>query len=282
MLIVVATLASLGIMSLQTPVHGAPSTSLQNQHMFLSHLFGTLTSFTIALCIAEGPHAPNTGGANTSKTHTSGSSHHTSGHSSSHMTGRGKHPTCTQDHEHTMACGMGAPEHVSIYRFHQLPSNTTVDFRPLAVLLAVQNTFQTSCITSEQRSRLFVLPWCVLTDLLPPHVYCPQYAKLLQGKQDAWSHTQAKTSEASKAANASELAACKANEHYQTLTDSQNNAENARRRQREVSAHLWRPYCDERVAIAHRALLAGVYVGTHVTPWCMDMHSTLFSFVILR
>ena len=132
-----------------------------------------------------------------------------------------------------MACGMGAPEHVSIYRFHQLPSNTTVGFRPLAVLLAVQNTLQTSCITSEQRSRLFSTSLVYALQTLPMFIALST-PKLLQGKQDAWSHTQAKTSEASKAANASELAACKANEHYQTLTDSQNNAENARRRQREV------------------------------------------------
>jgi hypothetical protein len=75
----------------------------------------------------------------------------------------------------------------------------------------------------------------------------------LQGKQDAWSHTQAKTSEASKAANASELAACKANEHYQTLSDSQNDAENARRRQREVCAFWWPCYI-QAASIANRAL----------------------------
>ena len=98
------------------------------------------------LCIAEGPHAPSTGNVNTSKSHTSGTSHHTS----SHMTGHGKHPTCNQDHEHTMACGRGVHEHVSTHRSHQLPGNTTLDFRPLAVLLAVQNAVKVSCDTPGQ------------------------------------------------------------------------------------------------------------------------------------
>ena len=37
-LIVAATLTSLAIMSLQTPVHGVPSNPLQNLHLLLSHM----------------------------------------------------------------------------------------------------------------------------------------------------------------------------------------------------------------------------------------------------
>lgn len=57
---------------------------------------------------------------------------------------------------------------------------------------------------------------------------------MLQGKQDQWSHAHAKTQEASKHANASELAACKAQEKYSSMTEAQRNADNARRRQQEV------------------------------------------------
>ena len=40
---------------------------------------------------------------------TTGSGHHTTGHSTSTH----GHPKCNQDHEHTMACGMGMHAHVS-------------------------------------------------------------------------------------------------------------------------------------------------------------------------
>ena len=40
---------------------------------------------------------------------TAGTGHHTTGHSTSTQ----GHPKCNQDHEHTMACGMGMHEHVS-------------------------------------------------------------------------------------------------------------------------------------------------------------------------
>ena len=69
----------------------------------------------------------------------------------------------------------------------------------------------------------------------PPDAHFPNVSTL-QGKQDAWSHAHSKTHEASKHANASELAACKAQEHYGNLTESQKNAENARRRHQEVRA----------------------------------------------
>ena len=41
--------------------------------------------------------------------HASGTGGHTTGHSTSTH----GHPKCNQDHEHTMACGMGMHEHVS-------------------------------------------------------------------------------------------------------------------------------------------------------------------------
>ena len=60
----------------------------------------------------------------------------------------------------------------------------------------------------------------------------------MQGKTDAWEQAHAKTQEASKHANASELAACKAQEKHSHLTEAQNKADNARRRQQEVSLIL--------------------------------------------
>ena len=57
---------------------------------------------------------------------------------------------------------------------------------------------------------------------------------VLQGKQDQWSQAHAKTQEASKHANASELAACRAQEKYSSMSEAQRNADNARRRQQEV------------------------------------------------
>jgi len=77
------------------------------------------------------------GGTGTDQTmtgHTSGASHHTTGqttgpmtgntkggttqtsshHTTGQHTGHGKHPSCNEDHEHTMACGLGMHQHVSL------------------------------------------------------------------------------------------------------------------------------------------------------------------------
>ena len=174
---------------------------------------------------------------------TAGTGHHTTGHSTSTQ----GHPKCNQDHEHTMACGMGMHEHVSA------PSQN----------LAEHSKGQSPLITPV------IMMLCV-----PKHknlaAKCPlmpaMSVPILQGKQDAWGHAHSKTHEASKHANASELAACKAQEHYGNLTESQKNAENARRRHQEV--------CTILSCIMHVSFMA---VLTQSGPWHLlhipDVHA---------
>ena len=63
--------------------------------------------YHIWLC-AEAPGGPGTDQTATGTKLASGTTQH-----SSHHHGQSKHPSCTQDHEHTAACGLATHEHVS-------------------------------------------------------------------------------------------------------------------------------------------------------------------------